>query len=359
LFELPRYAILTKGSMGLRPSFQRKLKMESTTMTQSKKSAPKPENPEGVFVRYSPNYEFPLSSLLSFGAHLLVLIAAIVLAKFIWKPDREPVPIGAAVVVDDTLPPGAGKQGSGGGGKEFEENVREPSMPKPPLNETELQLVETKVTAWAPDIKIDPKAMEQIARSPNIEKFDRLSDDLKRKLLEGLGNKKGQGQGTGKNPGANEGDGNGGTGNADTTSARNLRWTLSFENVTPRTYFERIQALGGKLFFVRAQRGDRAVRFTPDKGDRGEDSDLSGISGIIFIDERRMMLDEMRQELRLDFMPSQMIANFPPELEDDLRKKEIAYRGLKPEAIFETVFTVTSRNGKVEAFVSRQTPMRR
>src|SRR5262249_57386563 len=120
------------------------------------KSVPGPLAPpdEQFWEKYSPHYEFPLSSVGSVAMHigaLVLFLGALWMLSRMTISDKTPVPMRAMVVGDEG--DGEGKAGSGGGTPKEDitpfQVPMERSIPEAKINETlkDLQNILPKVSA--------------------------------------------------------------------------------------------------------------------------------------------------------------------------------------------------------------------
>jgi hypothetical protein len=74
-----------------------------------------------------------------------------------------------------------------------------------------------------------------------------------------------------------------------------------------------------------------------------------------FADSRAEAVRGVAGALSLDYMPKIFFAFFPRDFENELARKERAYRNRRVEDIEQTVFRITVRDGKVQVEVVEQT----
>ena len=120
---------------------------------------------------------------------------------------------------------------------------------------------------------------------------------------------------------------------------RMLRWAMKFRTHNPSDYLRQLRALGAVLAFQDGPGSFEVVDLTK-RSLRPERSDLSDMKKIWWIDDNPRSVQGLLAVLRLPVPASRMIAFFPKQVEDELAQKELAYRHLKEDDIFETTFAV-------------------
>jgi len=310
---------------------------------------------EEFWETYSPNFEFPLSSVGSVALHIGAIVLLIFIVNIIvGKSDTPAVPMRAVVVVADG-DTGDGRAGSGGGTDKKEDIAKEEDFTPPAaIPETELVKVREQVQAWIPDSKLSKEQIEAIAVSPNLKAIEKLNENLRRQLLEGRGDKKGQGQADGNAGGNEKQGGNQGTGNAETTSGRELRWTLNFSTASGADYLQQLKTMKASVVFPRNNGNLILIRDLAKPDDQTKITDLKDMNGMSFVDERRESVIGVAASLALPFTPDVLIAFFPKEIEDLLASLERGYRGRKEADIITTTFKIIVRDGKYEIKVADQ-----
>jgi len=304
---------------------------------------------------YSPNFEFPLSSFGSIAAHIGAIVLLIFIVNIIvGKSDTPAVPMRAVVVVADGET-GDGTAGSGGGTDKMEDISKvENFTTPPPTPEVPLEKVRDRVAQWTPDLKLSQEQLESLAVSPNLEKLSKLDENLRRQLLEGRGDKKGQGVNEGNAGGNEKTGGNQGTGNAATTAGRELRWTLNFSTVSGTDYLQQLKAMKAMVVFPRNNGKATFIRDLNKPDEQTIVADLSTMTGMSFVDDRRESVVGVAASIGLNFTPDVLIAFFPKAIEDELAVLERAHKNKKEEDIITTTFGIAVRNGKYTIRVIEQ-----
>ena len=308
---------------------------------------------ESFWRKHNAGLEMPTSLVLS----LLILSAAFATYAFlmlyaIGGPPEKPMP--PITMIDGGLSDaGLGTVDAGEGGKDPvkadattpRESVATPDTPAADL----------------PDVTIKPDSppLNEIGPSatrPQDSSFGTLDEQLNRKLTVGLsGDRNGPGvSGNGPNGGES------GVGN-DATKARSLRWVMKFETSGGRDYLEQLSALGAIILVPVPTREGQFYVFkdlqNPKPGTLATDDEIRQyFNQVTFGDSDRETLAKLAPALGLDFTPLRFSAVFPKGVEGQLADKERAYRGLRPEAIATTKFSVIRRGGSYQFQVVEQTP---
>jgi hypothetical protein len=311
---------------------------------------------EEFWEMYNKRLEFPLSAVATVFFH--VVVASILLILFIWvmEPgeDRSNLELKLMQVggLDDS---GAGSAGSGG----------QPDPDKiadvDPIKALERSFATPEALADAKEnikklVLDDPNGKLPIAPS-NAAAFSQIEESLRKKLL-GAGAQQGAGNQPGKGYDGTPGSGPGGTG-ADSTRARGLRWVLRFSVRGGSDYIAQLRSMGAEILIP--LEGGKSIIIpnlqNPSEGRVATDADISRLAKKIqFSDNRRAMVREVIEALgaQVPGEPKAFWAFFPKEVEDDLARKEKAYRNRRAEDIEETVYRVIIRGGSYTAEVDDQ-----
>jgi hypothetical protein len=121
---------------------------------------------------------------------------------------------------------------------------------------------------------------------------------------------------------------------------RTLRWTLAFDTRDGAEYARQLDALGAILAVPDKADQYRVIRDLKQRPARGEVEDLSKIQRIFWVDNKPESIRTLAKALQLRPVPDRIIALFPEKVEQELLKKELAYRGLKEADIRQTRFKV-------------------
>lgn len=319
---------------------------------------PTPAGPpeEEFWERYNKRLEFPLSTVSAVLIHVLVAAALIfILVRLMDRETDKNLPLKLVDVggLDDA---GDGSAGSGGVNdplaiansdpfKAISEVLPDPSQ-LPQVKENVRKLLEFDGNLPISDV--------------NAAAYSTLDEALRKKML-GVGAQKGDGPGTGKGYDGTKGSGPGGTG-ADSSRARSLRWVLRFRTTDGRDYLNQLSAMGAEILVPVPPDNSKCLIVTDIRNPKprmATDADFTRLAGQIkFSDTRRDSVKGVTEVLGVDFTPKSFWAFFPKGLEDELDRKERAYRNRRPEDIEETIFRVTVRGGSYEVIVDDQTAKR-
>ncbi len=356
--------------------------MAPPTATASSNSTPTTTPPrlppdEQFWQRYSPHHEFPLSSVISAGLHIVVvalLLLAAWVALYFVNQANKPLPV-EAVEYD---------RGGGGGnargvgdlpGKnsaaplpEDTGNQQENPNPTPP----EVKFNDLKVGDVDPlQVAIkDESGQTAVAVSDDVrQRLESLNQDIRKQLTKGLAPAKGEsGSGTGGGNGTGHGKANGpGTGDAkgklDRRTKRVLRWSMIFNTESGEDYLRQLANIkpgGGAILAVPQPPNGTSFMVLRDLHKRpatGAVEDISKIHRIYWVDDKPESVAGLARALGLPAVPPYIVAFFPEELEQQLAKLEHDHKGLGEDEIEETKFSVVhSPDGSYHAQVLSQMP---
>jgi hypothetical protein len=324
-----------------------------------------------VWLKYQPNAEGILSWHASAALHALIfggiLLWSLYLAAFFFgKPNRS-LPMEAVTFQDaggggtkDGTGDGPGgphaplSEGAQEGDKPTSGDTKPSDADRPHLPDDLVKKVEQEFAA--PDARfvkeLPPGAMEKLLG---------LENDAMKKMQDGINPSKGQG-GPGKDGGVGPGTGPGqGTGTKEGTGKmlnerekRMLRWSMKFNTRDGGDYLRQLEGLGSLLAIPVGPNDYKIVDLTK-RPLHMEDRDLSTIQRIWWIDDNPSSVMSLMRAMGIPGQPSRVVAFIPPELEEEIAKKELAFHGLKEEQIYETKFEVRQVGGKYEVHVTGQT----
>ncbi len=120
---------------------------------------------------------------------------------------------------------------------------------------------------------------------------------------------------------------------------RMLRWSMKFKTHNALDYLRQLQALGAVLAIQNGPDSFEVIDLSQ-RRPKPEVKDLSTIQKIWWIDDNPESVGGLLAALHVRARASRVIAFIPNEVEDELAQKELAYRHLKEEDIFETTFAV-------------------
>ncbi|HVK11356.1 MAG TPA: hypothetical protein VM597_21475 [Gemmataceae bacterium] len=325
------------------------------------KAPPGPLAPpdERFWEKYSPHYEFPLSGvgsvLMNVGALAVFLMALWFMARST-ASDKTSLPISAMNVSFADSSDGPPGQGSGGGTPEEAVPTPLPRAPSQPVAEAALKDVSKDVAPWTPNIPNAPDA-PKVESLPNLPKLAQLSDEIRKKLLAGQGDKPGAGKEPGTGITETPGGGAGPKGDPSSPHSRSLRWTIDFRTTGAADYRNQLAACKAVVAFPFPDKSLRVFRNLSAATPVSEPFEKEKLPGIYFVDDTNA--DELARELGLNHRPTYFICFFPAEIENELAAKEREFRGRKESEIFSTTFSIVIRDGRPEIRVTGQEAVRR
>src|SRR5262245_36515401 len=154
---------------------------------------------EQFWEKYSPHYEFPLSSVGSVAMHIAALVfflGAMWLLARLTISDKTPVPMYAMSVHGD----GDAAEGNDTGGGAPEANVTQCDRPHGPMRSVPAKHIYPCVND---ELRVCFPIVPSQAEAPKVEdlklpwQMAKFNDDLRKKLLQGQSRKKGSGEGAG------------------------------------------------------------------------------------------------------------------------------------------------------------------
>lgn len=315
---------------------------------------------EQFWEKYSPHYEFPLSSvgsvLMNVGALAVFLIALWLMARSTTS-DKTPIPISALNVTGGEDATGPGKLGSGGGDPKENVEIPLPTDPSQPVPEAVLKDVPDEMKKWVPVVPNAPDA-PRVQDLPAVNSLAKLNDDIRKQLMPGAGGGTGAGTEPGKGATGDPGAGAGGKGDAESSASRTLRWVIDFKTTSTADYRNQLVACKAILAFPFSDKSLKAVKDLAAATPTVAPFDKKDIPGIYFIDDAHAAA--MARELGLtDVKPAYFICFFPKDIEEELAAKEREHRGRKESEIFSTTFQIIIRDGKPTIRVMSQDAVRR
>jgi hypothetical protein len=323
--------------------------------------APGPLAPpdERFWERYSPHYEFPLSSIGSIAMHigaLAIFLGLLWLLARMTISDKTAVPMRAMTVVGE----GDGPDGKGTGGGTPMENTdpfKLPMDPMKPVPEVDLARIKDVAPYFpklpSPDDSLRPENL------PTAQAINKLNDDLRKALLDGMSGRKGKGPGDGTGSSGVPGAGSSNTGDATSSSNRAVRWELIFKTENGRDYLNQLAAMKATLVIPNPPDFKSSKEYTDLSSAVGRAFTMDEKPGLYFVDDDGGSAGKLARALGLDFGPPYFIAFFPKDIEEELASKERAYRGRKENEIFSTKFKILIRDGRPSITVVDQVPVKR
>jgi hypothetical protein len=211
-----------------------------------------------------------------------------------------------------------------------------------------------------PELQPDNSRVIDDSTTEAIGRFAKVDRDARKQLFQGIGPSKGEGgSGSGGGKGAGKGKGEGdlvgdGKGKLSVRQKRILRWVMMFNTVNGNDYLSQLRSLGAILAVPQPEGGYMVVRDLARLPANGAKEDLNTIHRIFWIDDKHDSVRSLAMALRLPYQPPHIVAFFPEKLEQELLKKELAYRGKKEEEIKETRFKVQRAGAGYEPHVYSQ-----
>lgn len=294
--------------------------------------------------RYSPNGEFPLSSLASTAFHVLILILIPLLAMAVTRPDATPPTVTSVRVSDDSeAARGEGDEATPGDVLQ----AGDPSDLKP--TDTPPQTVEAAKVDDVQDFKPTEKGVTEQERQQktqeNVEKAQQAArnaasavSDAKARLAKNLGKKSG-----------------GGGGGAKGRAARPSRWILAHPEGSIEQHLAEYEGLGATLAFP--SQGEKWRFFAKPSSEprKSELKDLDTESRLYWVNDEPRAVSAVANALGV---PSANLYTMflPTALEEKMLKLELAYKNLEEDEIRSTRFEIVKRGSGYDIIVVSQIP---
>lgn len=306
---------------------------------------------EQFWQRYSPHYEFPLSTVTSFALHALALtllgLVAWYIAKFATDQKKPLQEIGVVVVGGGGGNPEGFGPGTGGEATlpppvEYTgDRPPQDTDPKPPDPKQQNLSPSVPLVQLLPETK-DDSVRELIHHAGEAVRSNaRINKEAQKRLQRGLG-QGGPGAGGGKDRSGDTGKGDKpGPGTGDERLKRTLRWVMVFDTYNGDDYARQLAGLKAIIAVPRDNNKYLVIHDLNGRPARGrEDEDLEQIKRIYWVDEKRESITPLCMALGVKPVPDHVVAFFPEELERKLLKLELQYKELKEDQIYETRFKV-------------------
>jgi hypothetical protein len=321
---------------------------------------------ETIWQKYAPNGEPIVSGLASFLLHIALPALIMILAMFVFAKTPE------AIEELEPVEIGNGEEGGGGGSTEGSGlapgNLTRPMDEVKSLDQDKAQPMKTlpedeatvkaSTTQTIPDDPLANAFVEKVKSKPNMANLGPVLKDamegLAGKGLGGSGRGGGEGTGVGKGRGSGKGDG---TGRTNRRGRRVLRWEMVFTTNDARHYLQQLDSLGAVVAVPDRTGKLMTIRDLKSRPAKPQYEDVKAMNRIYWVDDRRESTDSIATELQLDLVPSAVVAFFPVSLEEELLKKELAFKGRKEEDIEYTRFAITFSGGKPVIKVTEQRPI--
>jgi len=317
---------------------------------------------EQFWEKYSPHYEFPLSTVGSIALHIAALVmflAALWMLARMTGSEKNQVTMASMNVIGD----GTGDPAAGSGGQRApeealpaEQNTNPRPVPDKPLD----PVVKDQLKDIFPVVSTDADAprIEDLKLPQQLEK---LEEGLRRRLLDGMSKKKGTGTGEGSGPTDTPGKGSNTIGDPTSSQNRSVRWALNFKTLSGKDHLNQLAAMKATIVipFPPDWKTSKAFRNLENSPPTVEPFRIENMNGVYFVDDSAESASRLAKALGLDFDPPVFLAFFPKDVEEELAAKERAFRGRKEREIFSTEFQVLMRDGKPSITVIAQVPVKR
>lgn len=311
--------------------------------------------------KYAGNGEPWASGLASMVLHGIVIVVVVTGVLALFNRPSEPVEELEPVEI------GNGYDGGGGGHVDGVSNNRGDIAMK---REDDVKSLEKPDPMQPMILPMDDPTVKQNV-GPKIDDEEDLIAKQKQKPLpknlgpalqnamEGLTGKGKGGPGSGGGEGSGRGTGRGsgegpGTGKGTKRGQRVLRWELRFNFSSAGQYIQQLDALGCYLGIPDSKGTIMIVRNLRERPAKPQYEDFAALKRVYFIDQSD--LTEVANELKLDLIPSALVAAMPVSMEQQLVDVETKFRGRKEEDIARTVFKVSFSGGKATFIVVEQSP---
>jgi hypothetical protein len=352
-----RFAYARIGGEWFRPDPQLLKAIEEAKASKAAavRRAPAPFE-EPFWSRYSRHHEFPLSAATSIALHVLAVVFMFILMWWLWhaltKSKLEVDTLEVTFAGGGGNPQGegnaAGDRPPVGGAENVEAPKNEQVKPTGPLADLK------KVPILDPlDVILDDQQKGRTINQANeaVQSLSKLSKDVRSKLFNNIGPSKGQsgpgrdgGRDTGKDTGKDKFTGPG-TNKFNSRVQRVLRWVMRFNTLNGNDYRRQLAGLGAILAFPQPDGGYMVYRDINQKPVKGEVEDIASIKRIFWVDDKKDSIRSLAEAMDVPVPDGPIVAFFPLELEAELLRKELAYKGKKEEDIKETHFKINNRGG--------------
>jgi len=328
-----------------------------------------PKQPDEQFwQRYSPNHEFPLSTVTSVATHFLIGGLVIIIA-FYWSQIRDDRDKPLAM---DTISAGGGGDplgtddgsGTGPGGETadvppVDTSKTQAKVDIPPLPEEKRRPDEIPIPT---SVNFDEYIKNNNLAKDKIDQMAPLDRELLKGLAKGTGPRPkggggsgtGGGKGSGVGPGVGSGIGPGKEASISQRIRRKMRWTMNFNTFDGRDYAKQLEDMGATIAApIPGETGKYSL--IPDLAKPSKkviSGDPNPLNRIWWTDDNPRSVRDLCIALDIKPVPPALLAFFPQDLEERLAKMELDYakkHGNKSEdEIAETIFQVRRRGAKYE-----------
>jgi hypothetical protein len=323
---------------------------------------------ERFWVRYSPHHEMPLSGVSSFAVHALALgllvIGYFLLPSPFKKHDQIPFePVSIAGSSDNKGGPGVGPGAPGAMPEENLGNEKGKQPEKPEGTKQPLPNLPDATASLVP-FKADNGAVRPIqGGNENIDRFVQLDQQLKNSLRQGSNgspDQRGPGTGGGRDRGNDKGvSPNPGPNRRDLSSPREkrmARWRIIFDRLQGEAWVRELDGIHAILAIPTGNREYKVIRDLKKRPAMLLNEDVTKINRIYWFASQP---EDLARTLGLKTIPPAVVVFIPEELEDQLFKLELSYKGRTEREIekgnYETEFKLQHLpGGKYEPYVISQ-----
>lgn len=319
--------------------------MSAQTSSQPPRFKIPPE--ERFWKRYSPNLEFPLSSVLALALFATILGIMIVSIKLEWFSQPTTPDLGTMALGDENLPgpvKPSGKNGVFGNGQPRRENVSQPRegtvKPGPELPRMPGPVGKPEPLPDAPPLLPDLPAIS----------FDRIGAEARKKLERSIA---GTPEGTGPDgPPGPTGSGSG------QRLERVYRWHIMLDTRSGEHYLKQLQFL--KAYIGQPEKAGagklqyRIFRDLTHLPASGKIEDVNRLNRFFAVDTKPESVRALASALGLTRQSYHLVVFFPRALEEELARKELAYRGRTESQIAATQFHILWRGKDYDVQVTDQ-----
>lgn len=321
---------------------------------------------ERFWKRHSPNHEFPLSTVLALALFTAAMAFLVLKVQFNWFADPEPPSTGAIAISEGPEGEGGdnGQGGQGGDGRPIkgppgkEENLsnsddrfKNDPTPPTPLDQMPHPMVSQEDL---PDVPQDFISDPTVAISAFADINKEAQKALTRALPKGPSSSSSDGgTGTQGRPGKK------GRPGTATRADRVYRWHIVLDTRSGANYLQQLRFL--KAFVGKPEKVGaasmlqyRVFRNLDKTPVRGQLEDPATLDRFYAIDTKPESVRALADAIGLPEQPPHLVIFLPRTLEDELARKELAYRGRAETQIAETQFRVLWRGRTYEVQVTDQ-----
>jgi hypothetical protein len=120
---------------------------------------------------------------------------------------------------------------------------------------------------------------------------------------------------------------------------------MRFNTLNGNDYRRQLAGLGAILAFPQSDGSYMIYEDLSKTPAKGKIQDLGSIKRIFWVDEKKDSIRSLASAMDVPVPDGPIVAFFPPELEAELLRKELAFKGKKEEDIKETQFKINRGSG--------------